>query len=557
MFKQISFFALLFLLCSLKVLASVKPGAYAVASAHPLATQAGLEILKAGGNAFDAVVAVSAALAVVEPYHSSLGGGGFWLLHRAQDKKNIFIDGREMAPLAAHPKMFLDSDGHLIPGLSLSGGLAAAIPGEPAALVYIAKHYGRLPLAKSLAPAIRLAEEGFPLDHQFAFFLTIPERLEPIKKYSSTGAVFLHEGKPWERGALLKQPDLAKTLRSLAQKGHEGFYKGEIAHQLVDTVRATGGIWTLDDLAHYQIKVREPLVGAYHSMLVVTAPPPSSGGVILLTMLNILSYYPLETFNKLMWVHYLTEAMRLSYWQRYQFLGDPDFVTIPLNHLLSAENAKQLRQLIPADKALPSAKLLGEPPNTGGKNTTQISILDREGNRVAATLTINDIFGSSVIAKGTGVLLNNQMNDFSFQPLEHEVVSTANAIQPGKRPLSSMTPTFLEMPNRLAIVGAPGGMRIPTMVLLATLAFNDYFGAIKMVSEIRFHHQFLPDKLEVEPDSFSPALQAKLKAMGYDLMVLPYYYGDMQAITWDKENNFITAASDPRHIGLAATITVN
>nr|WP_095141815.1 gamma-glutamyltransferase [Legionella lansingensis] len=536
------------------------PPGYAVATAHPLATNAGLEILAAGGNAFDAAVAVSAVLAVVEPYHSGLGGGGFWLLHLEKEKKNVFIDGREVAPLAAHRDMFLGSDGNPVPGLSLNGGLAAAIPGEPAALVYIAKHYGRLPLKESLAPAIRLAEEGFIVDHQFNYFSTMDDRLQLLRRFPDTAAVFLNSGRAYQIGERLRQPDLARTLRLLVEQGHDGFYKGKVAEQLVKAVRAAGGIWTLDDLACYQIKVREPLQGAYHNMLIITAPPPSAGGVALITMLNILSAYPLQAFSKAQWVHYLTEAMRLVYWQREQALGDPDFIKIPLERLLSAENAKQLRSLILKDRAT---------PDLGGKeitklrndNTSHISIIDKEGNRVSATMTVNFIFGSSVIAAGTGVLLNDEMDDFSAKPGARNVFglvgSEKNSIAPGKRPVSSMTPTFLEMPGRVAIVGTPGGSRIPTMVLLASLVFNNYQGAISMVSAMRFHHQYIPDWLQFEPETFSPALQAELKKMGYKLMALKQYYGDMQAITWDKENNILTAASDPRHIGLAAAITLN
>ncbi len=538
-----------------------KPPGFAVASAHPLATKAGLEILAKGGNAFDASIAVSAALAVVSPYHSGLGGGGFWLLHLEKDKKNIFIDGREAAPLAAHKNMFLETDGQKIAGLSLNGGLAAAIPGEPAALAYIALHYGRLPLAETLAPAIRLAEEGFIVDHQFTFFSTMTDRLQMLQRFPDTAAVFLNQGKAYQFGECLRQPDLAKTLKLLAKKGHDGFYHGEVAERLVKGVRAAGGIWTLKDLANYQIKVREPLEGAFHSMLIITAPPPSAGGVALLTMLNILADNPLQSLSKAKWVHYLTESMRLAYWQRSKYLADPDFVSIPLSHLISAENAKQLRQLISPDKALPSSALEGDAANQESNNTTHIAILDEQGNRVSATLSVNYIFGSSVIAAGTGVLLNDEMDDFSTKPGErnvHGIVgSDTNIIQPGKRPLSSMTPTFLEMPGRLAILGTPGGSRIPTMVLLASLVFENYQAAITMVSTMRFHHQYLPDWLEVEPESFSPELQAELKAMGYKLMLLKQYFGDMQAITWDKKTNLITAASDPRHIGLAAVIPSN
>ncbi|MBA2653313.1 MAG: gamma-glutamyltransferase [Tatlockia sp.] len=538
-----------------------KPPGYAVASAHPLATKAGLEILAKGGNAFDASVAISAALAVVSPYHSGIGGGGFWLLHLEKTKKNIFIDGREKAPLAANKNMFLGSDGEPVPGLSLNGGLAAAIPGEPAALAHIALHYGRLSLAQSLAPAIKLAEEGFIVDQQFNYFLTMQDRLTMLQRFPDTAAIFLNQGRAYQIGERLKQAELAKTLKLLAEKGHNGFYRGEIAERLVKGVKKAGGIWTLEDLASYQIKEREPLQGAFHNLLIITAPPPSAGGVALLTMLNILADYPLQTLSKAQWIHYLTESMRLAFWQRSKYLADPDFVQIPLSHLISAENAKTLRQLIPKDKALPSSALEGDPANLESNNTTHFSVLDEQGNRVSATLSVNYIFGSSVIPAGTGVLLNDEMDDFSIKPGVRNVFgivgSDANIIQPGKRPLSSMTPTFLEMPGRLAIVGTPGGSRIPTMVLLATLTFNNFKGAISMVSKMRFHHQYLPDWLQIEPETFSPDLQAELKAMGYKLMLLKQYYGDMQAITWDRETNLITASSDPRHIGSAAVRASN
>ena len=540
---------------------SETPPGYAVASAHPLATQAGLDILAAGGNAFDAAIAVSAALSVVEPYHSGLGGGGFWLLYDAKTKKNIFIDGREVAPLAAHKDMFLGQDGKPVPGLSLNGGLASAIPGEPAALAYLAKNFGRLPLSTSLAPAIRLAEEGFDVDPQLVYFLNMADRAQQLQKFPAAKAIFFHDKDPLNVGERLKQPDLAHTLRLLASKGHDGFYHGETAEKLVKGVRAAGGIWTLEDLARYQIKVREPLQGAWHSMLIITAPPPSSGGVILLTALNILEGLPLDTYSQVQWVHHLTESMRLAFWQSSLNLSDPDFATIPLDKLLSSNNGKYLRALISENKVIPSSRLGGTEEPAKSPNTTQISILDKEGNRVSATMTVNYIFGSSVVAPETGVLLNDQMDDFSIKTGEKNVFgvtgSELNAIKPGKRPLSNMTPTFLEMPGRLAILGTPGGSRIPTMVLLSTLVFHDYKGAISMVSAMRFHHQFLPDWLQYEPETFSKKVQSELRAMGYHLMALKQYYGDMQAITWDKELNLITAASDPRHIGWAVTVTNN
>lgn len=556
------FICFILLICSVTQVESqplpTHPSGYAIASAHPLATNAGLEILAEGGNAFDAAVAVAATLAVVEPYHSGLGGGGFWLLHQENTRKNIFIDGREVAPKAASENMFLDQDGKVVPGLSLNGGLAAAIPGQPAALVYIARNYGRLPLKKTLAPAIKLAKEGFPVDKQFRFFSTMDDRLEQLKKYPASAAIFLKNGQPYGIGELLVQTDLAKTLSLIAEQGEDGFYKGEIAQRLVKGVNAAGGIWTLEDLAQYKIIVREPLIGAYHNMLIITAPPPSAGGIALLTMLNVLANVPLATCNKVQWIHYVVEAMRLAYWQRNQFLGDPDFVKIPVDKLISAENAKSLSTLISADKPIPSKKLQGNSTKKSHSSTTHFSIIDSEGNRVAATMTVNFIFGSSVVAEGTGVLMNDEMDDFStkvgVQNVFGLVGSAKNAIEAGKRPVSSMSPTFLELPGRVAILGTPGGSRIPTMVLIASLLFNDGYGAISMVSAMRFHHQYLPDLLQFEPDTFPPAIQDALKIMGYPLMPLDQYYGDMQAITWDKEKNLLTVASDPRGIGLAAKV---
>ena len=542
---------------SKKPLGNSPPG-YAVASAHPLATNAGLEIIAQGGNAFDAAIAVASSLAVVEPYHTTIGGGGFWLLHQEKQHKNIFIDSRETAPFAASKTMFLDKQGKVIPGLSLNGGLAAAIPGQPAAFAYIAQHYGRLPLSKSLAPAIKLAEEGFVVDKQLNYFYSMGDRLEWIKKYPATATILLKEGRPYFIGETLIQKDLAKTLRLIASKGHDGFYTGEIAERLVKGVNAAGGIWTLKDLAQYKVIEREPLVGAYHNMLIITAPPPSAGGIGLITMLHVLAHFPLDTLAKLKWLHYVIESMRLAYWQRDEYLGDPAFVSIPLGNLLSEANAKRLAALIPPDKAIDSAVLQGEPIKENHKNTSHFSIMDSEGNRVSTTITVNFIFGSSVIAEGTGVLLNDEMDDFATNvgvPNVFGIVgSEPNAIAPGKRPLSNMAPTFLETPTRVAILGTPGGSRIPTMVLIASLLFHDGYGAISMASAMRFHHQYLPDLVQFEPDTFSKAIQDGLKKMGYKLMALQQYYGNMQVITWDKESQIITATADPRYIGLAAVI---
>lgn len=535
------------------------PPGYAVASGHPLATQAGLAMLAQGGNAFDAAIAVASTLAVVEPYDSGLGGGAFWLLHDEKTHKNIFLDARELAPLKAHKDMFLTQEGKVIPGASLNGGLAAAIPGQPAALVYVAKHYGTLPLSTSLGPAMKLAKDGFLVDTQLHYLSASKERVRLFNQYPATSAIFLKKGKAFAIGERLLQPDLAKTLSLIACKGKKGFYEGEVAERLVKGVTAAGGLWTLDDLKHYQVKVREPLVGMYQDMVIITAPPPSAGGVDLLTMLNVLSQFPLSSYSKIQWIHFVVESMRLAYWQRDQYLGDPDFISIPIKKLLSKENANFLATLISPDKAGHSEKLSNASTKAG--NTSHFSIIDAQGNRVAVTQTLNYYFGSSVVPEGTGVLLNNGMDDFSVKVGEPNVFgvigSEKNRIEPGKRPLSSMTPTFLELPTRIAVVGTPGGSRIPTMMLIASLVFNDSYGAISMVSAMRFHHQYFPDVIEIEPDTFSPSIQASLTAMGYHLKQLTKYYGNMQAITWDRTTNHLTAASDPRHIGLSTAVLVS
>ena len=494
------------------------------------------------------------------PYHSGLGGGSYWLLYQARNQRYDFIDGREVAPLAATASMYQDKNGMAIPGLSLNGALAAAIPGHPAALAYVAAHYGRLPLSQSLEPAIILAEQGFPVDEQFYGFFQMSGRLEQLKKFKGSAAVFTHHGESFLPGEIFKQPDLAGTLRRIAKEGKKGFYEGETAEKLVDAVRREGGIWTLDDLKKYNIKLRRPLVGHYHQMRVITAPPSSAGGIALLTMLNVLSCFPLDSIPEIERIHYIIESMRMAFWQRDEFLGDPDFVNIPLRTLLSMNNAVFLSKKIKKNQATDSQSLdaSGDALPTR-RHTTHISIIDSEGNRVALTQTLNYIFGSSLVAEGTGVLLNDEMDDFSMKTGVKNVFgivgSEANRIAPGKRPLSSMTPTFLEMPERVAIVGTPGGSRIPTMVLLAALEFYRSHGAISMVSAMRFHHQYLPDELQFEPETFSKTTQDALKAMGYLLKPLKQYYGDMQAVSWEQKSQILTAASDPRHIGLAISKT--
>ncbi|EAR22316.1 gamma-glutamyltransferase [Nitrococcus mobilis] len=535
-------------------LAATGPGRAAVASAHPLATQAALEVLSKGGNAFDAAVAASAALAVVEPASSGLGGGGFWLLHVAASGRDIMVDGRERAPLAATRDMYLGSDGKVKAHLSLDGPLAAAIPGEPAALVHIAEHYGRLPLAESLRPAIRYARQGFAVD---AHYYRLAQFRQPVlKRYRAAAAVFLQAGGVPKVGWMLRQPDLAVTLGALAEAGRAGFYEGEIARRLVRAVRAAGGIWSLEDLKQYRVVEREPVRLRYRGLNVVTAALPSAGGLQLAIMLNILAGYDLGSLDKAHRIHLVVEAMRRSYRTRARYLGDPDFVAVPRRRLASAAYASALRQGIELNHATRSTALgeLSDPPGQGA-DTTHFSIIDAAGNRVSATLSINYPFGSGFVAAGTGVVLNDEMDDFATHPGESNVYGLvggeANAIAPGKRPLSSMSPAFVETPQRIGVLGTPGGSRIVSMVLLGILGFADGQPPAVWVSRARYHHQYLPDAIQYEPDAFGAQLRERLAAMGHRFEPLTQDYGNMQAILWERRGNRLQAASDPRGNGSA------
>ena len=533
------------------------PPSAAVASAHPIATAAGHEILAAGGNAFDAAVAVSATLAVVEPAGSGIGGGGFWLLHRAKDDFQVMIDGRERAPLAAHRDLYLDDEGEVVPGLSMKGPLAAGIPGEPAALVHIAEKYGRLPLTQSLAPAIRAAREGFAVNKRYQKLAGF--RRKSMQADVETARIFLHENDVPTLGHVIKQPDLANTLEALAEHGHTGFYQGEVAKKLIQGVRAAGGIWTQQDLDEYKVVERHPIRGNYKNIRITSAAPPSSGGIALMTMLNTLSGFELDKMDEATQVHTIVETMRRAYRDRAEYLGDPDFVDIPTERLTHPYYADGLRNTIRLDQATNSNTLPGVVQNSGGQDTTHFSILDQEGNRVAATLSINYPFGATFVPAGTGVLLNNEMDDFSAKPGVPNayglVGAEANAIAPGKRPLSSMTPTFLETDDKVAILGTPGGSRIITMVLLGTLEFAAGKSPIDWVSRPRFHHQFLPDAIQFEPNALPQNVLTNLSERGHGLKPMKRQYGNMHGILWYKEESRVDAASDPRGVGTATVKT--
>ncbi len=544
---------LLLLLPSLLLAAPPAPAKHAVASAHPLATEAGLQILAAGGNAFDAAVAVSAALAVVEPYSSGIGGGGFWLLHR-KDGHEIMIDGRESAPARAHRDMYLDNKGEIIPGLSMDGPLAAGIPGEPAALVHIASNYGRLPLRQSLAPAIHLAREGFNVTPHYRRMAEW--RRDALTRFPEAAAIFLSDGSVPPLGQRIRQPRLAETLQALAKEGHDGFYRGHIARAMVKSVQQAGGIWTMEDLANYQVIERQPVQGRYGDHIITTVPPPSSGGVALITMLNMLQLLGYADAQEPARTHLLTEVMRRAYRDRAQYLGDSDFVPVPVARLTSGAHARKLAATIDPQRASPSSSLPGYGAPEGGSDTTHLSILDREGNYVAATLSINYPFGSGFVAGSTGVLLNDEMDDFSAKPGVPNayglVGAEANAIAPGKRMLSSMSPSFVRGPNGVAILGTPGGSRIITMVLLGMLEFFEGQGVEQWVSRSRIHHQFLPDTLFYEADALTASQRTVLQKRGHQLKQAEQRWGNMQAIHWMTSTGHVRAASDPRVEGLAS-----
>ncbi|MCU7905350.1 MAG: gamma-glutamyltransferase [Candidatus Thiodiazotropha sp. (ex Epidulcina cf. delphinae)] len=544
--------SLVFLLfCCSQVWAGEKPGVAAIASAHPLATEAGHQLLRSGGNAFDAAVGISAVLAVVEPYSSGIGGGGFWLLHRAGDGFETMLDGRERAPLAAHRDLYLDQSGKVVPSLSIDGALAAGIPGEPAALVHLARNYGRLPLEAALQPAIRLAREGFPVDNHYRRMAT--RRLQALRAHPSSATQFLQQGDVPEAGYLIKQPELANTLERLAEYGAEGFYRGETARRLVDGVKAAGGIWSLKDLADYRVVERQPIKGQYQGLNITSAAPPSSGGIALMTMLNILESFNFPTLEEPRRTHLMVEAMRRAYRDRADYLGDPDFIDIPVETLLHPWYAAGLARDIRVDRASPSQGSADQ--GSEGRDTSHFSILDAAGNRVAATLSINYPFGSGFVAPGTGVLLNDEMDDFSASPGVPNVYGLvggeANAIGGGKRMLSSMTPTFVEDGQRVAILGSPGGSRIITMVLLGILDMAEGRGPKRWVERPRLHHQYLPDLIQFESGALSESLKKQLLSMGHSLKPLDRTYGNMQAVLWNKQTGEVEAASDPRGGGLA------
>jgi len=541
------------------------PEGAAIASGHHLATEAGMEILAKGGNAFDAAVAVSSVLSVVEPISSGLGGGGFFLLHDAATGKDVMLDARETAPQSATPEAFLDGKGELDRDRSVNGAWSAGIPGLPAALVELSSRHGRLPLRTSLEPAIRIARDGFPVYARMA--KGYASRRAVMERYPGTREVYLRNGKPIAEGDVFRQPELAATLERLADKGFEGFYRGQTGALLLAGVKQAGGRWTAEELAGYRVKQREPIVFKYRDWTVTTAAPPSSGGIALASMLQILEGWDLKTLDEAHRTHLVVEAMRRAYRDRTFFLGDPDFVQIPQKVLTSKDYAQGLRATIHPEKATPSDLLSGNPTPLEDDETTHFSIIDRDGNRVGATQTVNLLYGSGLIPSGTGVLLNNEMDDFALKPGTPNAFGVmgyaANAPKPGKRMLSSMTPTFMESADKVVVLGTPGGSRIITMVLLGILGYDAGLDAQQVAALPRYHHQWLPDVIEAESGAFDDATLRQLQAMGHKVD-LPgdsaaggrgssHVWGNLQTVEWNRRSNVLSGGSDPRNpVGSAA-----
>ncbi|HMF61799.1 MAG TPA: gamma-glutamyltransferase [Vicinamibacterales bacterium] len=482
---------------------------------------------------------------------AAAGGGGFFLLRRSSDGYETMIDLREMAPGAATRDMYLDKDGNPVASLSRDSALAAGIPGEPAGLAYMAKKFGKLPLSVSMAPAIKLARDGFPLYERLRGAVTFKK--DAFLKTPDAARVYLVNGEVPAIGYLIKQPDLASSLELLATKGADGYYKGAFAKKLVAGVQQLGGNWTEADLANYKVVERAPVVGHYRGARIVSGSPPTSGGVALIDALNILDGFDLGKVDSVTRTHLIVEAMRRVHRDRAVYLGDPDFVDVPVARLINEYYAAGQRASIRMDQATPSSSLPGVDAAPAGTQTTHFSVLDKQGNMVAATITLNFFFGSGLMVPGTGILLNNQMDDFSAKPGVPNgfqlIGADANAIAPRKRPLSSSTPTFVEGPKGLMIIGSPGGSRIPGMVILGTLNFMDGKNAQEIVGAPRFHHQFSPDVIEFEPGALSADERAQLEARGHKLKEGSRKWGNTQVVTWDYKTGKVEAASDPRGVG--------
>jgi len=536
-----------------------------VVTANEQASEAGVAMLRAGGNAVDAAVAASFVVSVTRPQSTGIGGGGFFLLYRAENKETIAIDFRERAPRRATRDMFL-RDGKAVPELSRGGPLAVAVPGLVAGLVEVQQRYGTKPLAEVMEPAIRLADEGFPIYTQLAEAITYRAKL--LGAFPATRAIYFREDRPLGQGDLLIQKDLARTLREIAAQGKDAFYRGRVAKALVEEMRARGGLITQEDLDSYRVISRTPLIGSFHAAQIHAMPPPSSGGVLIVQMLNVLAGFPLPQigFHTPQAIHLLAETLRLAFRDRARYLGDPDFAPVPLDTLLSADYATSQRAKIDLAKAKPSEAVPVEPAGKiESTSTTHLSVLDKDGNAVATTQTVNLFFGSGVMVPGTGVLLNDEMDDFSAQPDSPNAFgllgnTDANAIAPRKTPLSSMSPTIVTRNGKVVLIaGSPGGSRIISATLQVLLNVLVYKMSLpEAMFAPRIHHQWFPDELqiEVQPESRPEGLVEALQQKGHKVTLLESndrtgrsVLGNVQAIAVDPESGLMIGVSDPRGEG--------
>lgn len=528
-----------------------------VVAADPIAANVGLRILRQGGNAVDAAVAVGFALAVTYPGAGNIGGGGFMLM-RFADGKIRSLDYRETAPAGATRDMFLDKNGNFVELKSTRGHLSCGVPGSVAGMMYAQHRYGRLTRAQVLKPAIELAEKGFHLHYQLVEDLE--RELPEFSEYRSSKKAFTKNGKPYKEGDLFQQKDLAKTLRRIRDKGRDGFYKGETARMIVAEMKRGGGLITLKDLEDYASVIRDPVRGTYRGYEIISVGPPSSGGIGLVEFLNILEGYHLGQYswNSSKTVHWMAEAMRRVYADRAEFLGDPDFVKVPVNWLTSKRYAEERRMTIDTAKATPSDQIShGIQPPTESDHTTHYSVVDRFGNCVSVTTTLNDFFGSKVVVTGAGFLLNNEMDDFSAKqgvPNAYGLVGgSANAIAPNKRMLSSMTPTIvLKEGKPFLVVGSPGGATIITTVGQVIVNVVDFKMTIQeAIDAPRVHHQWLPDQLMYEERALSDDTIENLRAMGYMLHMREGTTGLAEGIVIDRKRGLLLGATDPRGYGEA------
>jgi gamma-glutamyltranspeptidase/glutathione hydrolase len=552
-------FALLILLFGFSESASRRPVKALngmVVSSDSLATQVGVEILKKGGNAVDAAVAVGFALAVTYPQAGNIGGGGFMVIRMANGE-TVTIDFREKAPMKASENMFLDENGNFVPEKSQVGHLSVGVPGSVAGLLLALEKYGTMSRREVLEPAIELAEKGFIVNEGLAN--AFKNAFEHFKKFPSTMRYFSKNGQPYSAGDRLIQKDLAKVLKLIRDKGRDGFYKGKVADLIVEEMKRGGGLITYEDLENYQPVLRKPVVGNYRGYEIISMGPPSSGGVCLIELLNILENFDLKKygFGSSYTIHYLVEAMKRVYADRAEYLGDPDFVQIPLDKLLSKEYAKELASEIDTFYATPSSRIIRSvSPTSEGVHTTHYSVVDRWGNVVAVTTTINSYFGSMVAVDGAGFFLNNEMDDFSAKPGAPNqfglLGSKANSIQPGKRMLSSMTPTIvLKNGKPFLVLGSPGGSTIITSVLQVILNVVDFGMNIQeAVDSPRIHHQWYPDQIFFERRGLPRDVIENLERRGHKLVERAGYQGEVQAILID-ENGVKYGAVDPRGYGLA------